>query len=99
MKKDIEQYTVQFHNRAREVFFSLYSDFKHSIAGIDRQGDENVFQQLWAKYTHEVRAQLQTIAAELLGELSTGSRNEFNHILHTAIEDYVQEFVQKVRSL
>ena len=99
MKSNIEQYTVQFHNRAREIFFSLYNDFKRSTATVDRLRDENVFQQLQAKYTHELKSQLYAVASEMLEQVSSGVHDGFNHLLHSLIEDYINEFVQKARSL
>ena len=100
MKSGIEQYSVRFHNRAREIFFSLCNDFKHTVAGIDRQGDENVFRQLQAKYTNELKGRLQAVAWEILEQLPAGSdRNGLNRSLGSFVEDYTSEFVQKARSL
>ena len=98
MKTDVEQHTVLFHNRAREVFFSLYNNFKHSTATVDRQRDENVFQQLQAKYTNELKSQLHAVASEVLEQLP-GLNDGLNRMLHSLIEGYIREFVQKARSL
>ena len=100
MKNDVEHYCVRFHERAREIFFPLYNSFTHLAKALDRQGDENVFQQLLAKYISELNSRLQAVAAEMMAELSLcRERNEFNSALHSLIGDYTKEFIQKANSL
>lgn len=100
MKQDKEQACVAFHERAREIFFDLYRHFQSSVAPIDRQGDENVFQQAHGRYVAQLRQQLQGLAIDILHEADAGTdRNRLNLSLASFIDDYVHEFIQKVRSL
>ena len=98
MKNDAEYRSMAFHNRAREILSSVYNDFKRSVAAIDRQGDENVFQQLRNKFAGKLKQKLQSVALELLGETAVGT-DKLNQVLSRLIEQYVHEFMQKIRAL
>jgi len=100
MQEGIEHHCVAFHDRARNVFFSLYTEFGHSIASVDRQGDENVYQQLQNRYISQLHLRLNNIALELLEQADpTGNRTKLNQALTRSIEEYIKEFLQKARSL
>lgn len=95
----IEQQSVLFHDRARNVFFSIYKEFRHSIASVDRQGDENVFQQLQNRYASLLHHRLNMIALELIDQAEPSNRSMLNVSLGQSIKEYVYEFVQKAKSL
>lgn len=79
---------------------SLYREFKHSVATIDRQWEENVFQQQQGRYTVLLKRRLDGIALELMALLETGDdRNEWSHAASGFIQGYLHEFGQKIRSL
>ncbi len=100
MKNDFEHINVAFHNRAKEVLLSLYGSFRYAVASIDRQGDENVFQQLHNKFSSRLKYQLQSIAKEMMSQVGSGTNmNELNQSLSYFIEEYMHEFSQKIRSL
>ena len=100
MKNDFEHISVAFHNRAKAVFFSLYRSFRYAAASIDRQVDENVFQQLRNKFSGRLKHQLQSIAKEMMSQAGSGiNRNELNQSLSYFIGEYEHEFLQKIRSL
>jgi hypothetical protein len=100
MKNDFEHISVAFHNRAKEALFSLYGSFRYAVASIDRQGDENVFQQLHDKFSSRLKHQLESIAKEMLSQADSGSNiNELNQSLSYFIQGYMHEFSQKIRSL
>jgi hypothetical protein len=100
MKNDFDHISIEFHNRANQALVALYSDFKCAVTAIDRQGDENVFQQLHLKFAGRLKQQLQEIAREILGQMYDGSySNETSQVLSRSIEDYVHEFMQRVRAL
>lgn len=99
-KHDSERVHVLFHNRAGEALLSLYREFKHSVASIDRQWDENVFQQQLGKYTVLLRHRLESIAIDLMNQLQTGDdRNKWSHTANGFIGEYMREFGLKVRTL
>ena len=100
MQEGIEQQCVTFHDRARNVFFSLYAEFRHSIASVDRQGSEDVFQQLQNRYINQLQRRLNDIALELLQQAApTGNRTRLNQVLSPSIEEYIKEFKLKAKSL
>ena len=100
MKNDFEHISVAFHNRAKAVLFSLYESFRYAVASIDRQGDENVFQQLRNKFSCRLKHQLQSIAKEMMSQAGSSiNMNELNQSLSYFIEEYENEFLQKIRSL
>jgi hypothetical protein len=100
LKKDFEHTIALFHNRARQILLSHYCEFKHSIAPIDRRGDENVFQLQYHKYADRLKYQLHCVASETLQGIPAGTdTTKMNQALSHLIEAYLQEFTQKVRSL
>ena len=91
---------VLFHERAGQALQALYREFKYCTASLDRQWDENVFQQQQAKYTALLKHRLDRIALELMENLETGAdRNAWNQSVSQFILDYMREFGQKIRSL
>ena len=100
MKNDVEQNCIEFHNRADEMFFSLCNEFVHSVELLDRQKDENVFQQLQGKYGFQLKQRLQYIAGDIINTAGEGVRmSELNLALSHCIEEYEKEFMQKAKSL
>lgn len=100
MKNTREQINVLFHNRAGEAMLSLFREFKHSVAAIDRQWEENVFQQQQGRYTALLKHRLDSIALELLSLLDTGDdRNEWSHMAGGFVRGYLHEFGQKIRAM
>lgn len=100
MKNDQQRVHVLFHNRAGDVMHTLYQEFRHCTASVDRQGEENVFRQQQGRFTALLKRRLDGIAVELMDVLETGSdRNEWSYAASRFIQDYMNEFAQKVRSL
>src|SRR5829696_6616207 len=100
MKYDLEQVNVLFHNRAKEIMLSLYQEFKYATMSIDRQWEENLFQQQRGKYVSQLKHRLNDIVLELMDKLDgDGNRGECGYLLNRFSQEYVQEFSQKIRSL
>ncbi len=100
MNNDWNRNNILFHNRANEVMHTLFSEFEASIATINRQHDENVFQQQLGKYSRLLKHQLDFIALEVIGQAgSNQNTSEKNHALSLFIEEYLHEFKQKAKSL
>ena len=94
------QVLVDFNNRAKKIFFSLYEKFKGSANLLDRAEDDNVFQQQQGKYLKTLKQQLELLAREILDKNSlVGNSSQLNKKLTTEINEYVKEFRQKSRSL
>ena len=99
-KSNNQQLNIQFHDRAGEAMQVLYREFIYCTASLDRQRDENVFQQQQGKYTALLKHRLDRIALELMESLETDAdHNTWNLTVSRFIQDYLSEFGQKIRSL
>jgi hypothetical protein len=97
---DIEQILVDFNDKARMIFISLYEKFKLSAKKLDRTKDNNVFQQQEGKYLATLKHHLDSLALEFLGRNKTSTNiSQLNKKLADAVNDYLNEFKQKSRSL
>jgi hypothetical protein len=97
---NLEQTVTEFHNRAREAFFSLFRDFTSSIDTVDRRRDESVFRQHREQYVNQLQIELQQIAQETLSNKKTISNiGELSQSLNHYIDEYIHQFVLKVKAL
>ena len=91
---------VDFDNKAKKIFFSLYENFAGSAKQLDRQKDDNVFQQQQSKYLNTLKTQLENLAQDILNKNSSLKNiNLLNKKLSDEINTYLNEFTQKSRSL
>jgi hypothetical protein len=94
------QILVDFNNRAKKIFVSLYERFTASAKRLDRKKDDNVFQQQQGMYLQTLKQQLQSMALEILNKnRAAGNNRELNKKLTDEINEYIKEFRQKSRSL
>lgn len=94
------QILIDFNKRAQKVFFPLYEKFKESTKLLNRVRDDNVFQQQQSKYLQTLKQQLESLALEILNKnRSVGNNSQLNKKLTDEINEYVNEFRQKSRSL
>ena len=97
---EFPQEIVEFDNKAKKIFFSLYENFAQSAKQLDRRKDDNVFQQQQSKYLNTLKTQLENLAQESLNKNSSLKNiNLFNKKLRDEINAYLNEFMQKSRSL
>ena len=97
---EFPQEIVDFDNKAKKIFFSLYENFAQSAKQLDRQKDDNVFQQQQSKYLNTLKTQLENLAQESLNKNSSLKNiNLLNKKLRDEINAYLNEFMQKSRSL
>lgn len=100
MDKELEKISVDFNNKAQKLLFQLFDKFRSSARRIDRQKDENVFQQMQGKYLYTMKQQLELIAKELIYKNTSLKNTEhLNKVLTDEINLYLNEFRQKSRSL
>lgn len=97
---DIETIYVLFHNRARELFFSLFRDFNASIEGVRRHRNESQFRWQREQYVQRLQQQLQQLAEGIIREHRSQNYVEqlSQNLLHF-IQDYIHQFVEKVKAL
>jgi len=97
---EFAQEIVDFDNKAKKIFFSLYEKFAESAKQLDRKKDDNVFQQQQSKYLNTLKTQLENLARDLLNKNSSSKNiNLLNKKLRDEINIYLNEFEQKSRSL
>jgi hypothetical protein len=97
---EFAQELVYFDNKAKKIFFSLYEQFAESAKQLDREKDDNVFQQQQGKYLNTLKTQLENLAGDLLSKNSSVKNiNLLNKKLRDEINIYMDEFRQKSRSL
>ena len=97
---EFAQEIVDFNNKAKKIFFSLYEKFAESAKQLDRKKDDNVFQQQQNKYLNTLKTQLENLAQDLLNKNSSLKNiNLLNKKLRDEINIYLNEFRQKSRSL
>ena len=97
---EFAQEIVDFDNKAKKIFFSLYEKFAESAKQLDRKKDDNVFQQQQSKYLNTLITQLENLARDLLNKNSSLKNiNLLNKKLRDEINIYLNEFEQKSRSL
>ena len=97
---EFPQEIVDFDNKAKKIFFSLYENFAQSAKQLDRRKDDNVFQQQQSKYLNTLKTQLENLAQESLNKNSSLKNiNLLNKKLRDEINAYLNEFMQKSRSL
>ncbi|MBD0331044.1 MAG: hypothetical protein ICV66_00150 [Chitinophagaceae bacterium] len=100
MDKDLEHISVDFHNRAKNLFFSLFRDFNASIERVDRNRDEYMFKQQREKYVNRLQQQLLMIAKETITKNQAHQNiGQLSQNLNHFIADYIHLFVQKVKAL
>jgi len=97
---EFAQEIVEFDNKAKKIFFSLYEQFAGSAKQLDRKKDDNVFQQQQGKYLKTLKTELENLAGDLLSKNSSLKNiNLLNKKLRDEITIYMDEFRQKSRSL
>lgn len=98
MLEDVETTVNHFHERARKIFFQLLHEYVHDITEISRQKHENHFQQRQAQFVWQLKHRLRSLANEIIScEQSDSNRNELRYALQHLIENYVQDFLVKLK--
>jgi hypothetical protein len=100
MQSDGEYIHIEFHNKARDVYFSLIKDFQFSSATIDRSTEEYLYRPLREKYVSTLKQKLELIAGDILKTNQAQEKiPEINQSFHRFINDYLHQFVQKLREM
>jgi hypothetical protein len=99
MNNGSEQMQVDFHNKAKEKFFSVYNAFENAISNLDRKKQEYKFQQTKNQYAATLENELQAIAKKVLFKYENKRSGELDLLFHQFIKDYLHRFVQKINAL
>jgi len=101
MHTNSEIIMTAFENSADRLFAWWFQQFKQASNTLDREGDENVFQQLSGQYAHTLKHELVQIALRLIDEFKETIDNisSLQQMLTKRIEGYLNEFNQKTMQL
>ena len=100
MERDIEIIVSQFRNEAANLFLAIVEDFERHAERLNRQRDENVFQQMQSRFVQELKQQLSYIAEKVIGQYkgNTGI-NTLSREMSAQTEYYISELLLKIRSM
>lgn len=87
-----------FRESAIRIFLFLWYDFEKQAKRLDRQADENVFQQLQSRYVVGLKAELFKSSEACLGGYC-GDRNALRRNLNDQVAQNVSAFILKARQL
>jgi hypothetical protein len=97
MSSTTDQIQQEFHDRAKETFFNMLHAFQDATAKIDRNKNENLFQQLKRQYVLSFEKKLQDIGHAVLNKYHGNSQAQrIDPALHQFIKDYLHRFNQKI---
>ncbi len=95
--EDIDKIIVDFNDSARKVMASFLEKFMTNADSLNRRNDENVFQQLQARYADSLKAQLNSLAKSYLYQFRSVDMQQLNNRLINSIEIYIHEFLRQTR--
>jgi hypothetical protein len=100
MNSDINTFKAKFRAEASVIHLRVMKTFEMSTKKLDRQKDENVFQQLTARYADELKRELSQMAEKLIDQSGDGTkRNSLQQDFARQISYHVSEWLLKVRSM
>ena len=98
MSNDNQYIQVEFHNKARDIFFSLLKNFELAAKKLDRKKQEFQFNELKNQHINTLKQELESCASFLLAKNQNKKEaKELNQNLQYFIKDYLHLFVQKTR--
>lgn len=97
MANDPEQVSIEFHDKANQVFFNQVNEFQTATATTNRSREEYVYQQIREQHIKTLRQKLEGVAKELLTTHSRSKQsNEMARNLTQFVNDYVHRFIRKI---
>ncbi|MGN6493135.1 MAG: hypothetical protein ACTHLE_14140 [Agriterribacter sp.] len=100
MTSDINTIKARFRDEASVIHLRIMSTFELNTQKLDREKDENVFQQLSARYADELKRELSQMAGKLIDQCGDGTtRNLLKQDFARQISYHVSEWLLKIRSM
>ena len=100
MQTDSEHIYVEFHERARTIFYNLFDGFEFSARSLNRENEEFKFRELRNTYINSLKQQLENTALSLLQKHQHYKQsNELDQSLQQFIKQYLHLFVQKITTI
>jgi hypothetical protein len=96
MDSDIRTIQAKFYNVANDIFQATYQRFRRDVAGIDRDGNENVHQLLRSKYSNTLRQLLEQEAGVFcarckIQKIQPQLRTRLTGVIHYFITEFMRK--------
>jgi len=98
MKEDFEKLIVDFNNSAAKIYSILFRQFSKSIRNLNRMEEENVFNMQAAKFTDNLKFQLEQQVKKILDTADAEIYDQLQLALSTRINFYLTEFQIKCKA-
>lgn len=99
MKVDLDAVRTSFSNEASTIYMHKVSAFKLRVKKVDRQRDENVFQQISAVCIAEFKQELSQLCRRFLDEFGKDvNSGRLSQELNKQSSYYLAELLHKLRS-
>ena len=100
MEGEIAVIITRFRNESSRISQRIFDDFATSVSGLNRQTDENVFQQQQARYLQELENQLHQFASKTVEEnRGHNAVALLQHELPIQVSYILAEFLVKAKSM
>lgn len=99
MQKDSDEILVEFNDDAGKLLGFLFAKFQKNVQALNRNKDENVFQQLQSKYLYSFKNELENMAKIQIEKYKGDKAHELNNRLSNSIDRFTNEFAQQIRAL
>jgi hypothetical protein len=96
MQKDPDEMLVEFNDSAGRLLTYLFEKFQQSAQSLNRNRDDNVFQQLRAKYLYHFKNELENMAKIHIAKCGGANVHEVNNRLSNSINRFTNEFMQQI---
>lgn len=99
MINSLQKIMMEFESKADKLFAYQYNQFDKETLILDRDQDENVFQQSAARYTYALKYQLNLSALALIDKFghTISDLSHVQQMLTKRIAAYVNEFNQRTK--
>jgi hypothetical protein len=99
MHRDIDELGIEFNFKAKEVYYSMCTQFTNATRELNRERDENVFQLARSRYCQAMKTELEKVALSVIERNQELQRiTELKRNLTNRIQDYLEEFMMKSQS-
>jgi len=100
MGKDIVLIITEFRNVTSLIYEMVFAGFRESVKNLDRQEDENVYQQLQSKYRSKLKMLLEHEAEKILEEhRAQGDLRMLQRELNGHVSYLLTAFLLKAKSM
>lgn len=100
MEKGAKDIMVEFNDYASGLLQMLFRQFESMAISLNRDTDDNTYQQLQGKFIYTFKLQMENMALQLIEKRSSGGDTDnFKRSIRPVINAYLNEFMRKAKSL